>query len=400
MNGNVEQKAYCIGTVILILCFTGLGWQHLSSVQSQANGVQRQLTSDSAEATKQLATVVAQLKAQLDTNGTTSVAQKGARLEIALDIAQMKEMIGEIKVQLGSLTIHPTNDQPKPDGQGKNDEVRDDQEWQRGDSYEEWQRGIQQSERKVFSQNGEDGVIEYLFERLGTTDRYYVEFGTESGVEVNTRLLREQKGWSGLLMDGGNENKAINLHKAFLMPSTILELFNQFEVPKQFDLLSVDIDSYDLWVWRVLLIAGYRPRVVITEYNRNFMLGCYYTFPDPTGAKVHSWRPNDDRLFGASLSAMELLARQYGYVLVYADTLAINAFFVRGDLLPKDALVQVPISKISRPATMLHSKSNASRAELYVDFLEWSNVYEKSIMSNLGGELRKVRGKSVCMEHI
>ena len=65
-------------------------------------------------------------------------------------------------------------------------------------------------------------------------------------------------------MDGGNENKAINLHKAFLMPSTILELFNQFEVPKQFDLLSVDIDSYDLWVWRVLLIAGYRPRVVIT----------------------------------------------------------------------------------------------------------------------------------------
>ena len=97
---------------------------------------------------------------------------------------------------------------------------------------------------------------------------------------------------------------------------------------------------------------------------------------------------------------MELLARQYGYVLVYADKLAINAFFVRGDLLPKDALVQVPISKISRPATMLHSKSNASRAELYVDYLEWSNVYEKSIMSNLGGELRKVRGKSECMEQI
>ena len=316
-----------IGTIILVLCFTGLGWQHPFSVQTQLN------------------------------------------------------------------------DQPEPDGKGKPDEGTDVQEWQRGGSYQEWQRGIQKSERKVFSQNGEDGVIEYLFERLGTTDRYYVEFGTQSGVEVNTRLLREQRGWSGLLMDGGNQNKSINLHKAFVMPSTILELFSQFEVPKQFDLLSVDIDSYDLWVWRVLMIAGYRPRVVITEYNRNFMLGCYYTFPDPTGAKVHAWR-NKDRLFGASLSAMELLARQYGYVLVYADTLAINAFFVRGDLLPKDALDEVPISKINRPPNRLHGKSSASRAELYVDYLEWSNVYEKSIMSNLGGELPTVHDKSMCMEHI
>jgi hypothetical protein len=84
---------------------------------------------------------------------------------------------------------------------------------------------------------------------------------------------------------------------------------------KQFDLLSVDIDSFDLWVWRRLLYAGYRARVVVVEFNRNFEPGCFATFPDPTGTKPHVWA--GDMVFGASLDAMDLLARQHGYVLVY-----------------------------------------------------------------------------------
>ena len=64
-------------------------------------------------------------------------------------------------------------------------------------SFLAWQRTLESRERKVFSQQGEDGVLEAIFEYIGTTDKYYVEFGTESGVETNTRYLLEQKGWSG-----------------------------------------------------------------------------------------------------------------------------------------------------------------------------------------------------------
>ena len=159
----------------------------------------------------------------------------------------------------------------------------------------------------------------------------------------------------------------------------------------QFDLLSVDIDSYDLWVWRALLGAGYRPRVVMTEFNRNFRLGCYFTFPDPTGAVLHSWYPARDRLFGASLSALELLARQHGYVFVYATTEGINAFFVRGDLLPGTALADAPITQICKglpgckePST-LHRASTLDRADLYVDYLTWSHTYEGATMAAAPG---------------
>lgn len=61
---------------------------------------------------------------------------------------------------------------------------------------------IQNRESKLYSQNKEDGVIEYIFDNIGTTDKYYVEFGTENGNEINTRKLYEYYGWDGLLMDG------------------------------------------------------------------------------------------------------------------------------------------------------------------------------------------------------
>jgi len=109
-------------------------------------------------------------------------------------------------------------------------------------SFLAWQRTLESRERKVFSQQGEDGVLEAIFEYIGTTDKYYVEFDAESGVETNTRYLLEQKGWSGLLMDGGNENPSKNLHKEVILPSNIAELFEKYRVSQTFDLLSIDID--------------------------------------------------------------------------------------------------------------------------------------------------------------
>ena len=142
-----------------------------------------------------------------------------------------------------------------------------------------WLAWIFQHERRIFSQNKEDGVLQYIFQNIGTTDKYFVEFGVESGKERNTRYLQTFRGWKGLLMDGGYENDRINLHKEFINSTNILSLFEKYEVPKEFDLLSVDIDSCDLWVWKKIATV-HRPRVLVIEFNSNFKLYNYWTFPD------------------------------------------------------------------------------------------------------------------------
>lgn len=60
-------------------------------------------------------------------------------------------------------------------------------------------------EKKVYSQNGEDGIIEYIFSNIGTTNKFCVEFGVGNGFECNTVYLQEEKGWKGLMMDYGSD---------------------------------------------------------------------------------------------------------------------------------------------------------------------------------------------------
>ena len=86
-------------------------------------------------------------------------------------------------------------------------------------------------------------------------------------------LLREKKDWdvkASLLMDGGHENPEINLKKVIFWPDNILSLFEKFGVQKEFDFLSLDVDSYDWFMLEAILNGGYSPRVIICEYNSNF----------------------------------------------------------------------------------------------------------------------------------
>lgn len=189
-----------------------------------------------------------------------------------------------------------------------------------------WVEELNLREKKIFSQNGEDGIIEAIFERIGDGTKYYVEFGTENGDETNTRLLRELKNWKGLLMDGGHSNPAINLHKEFINASGICDLFKKYKVPSSFDLLSVDIDFFDFYVLKRILECGYKPRVLVVEYNS--ALGPYHS------ASVSNSLPEDTRwdgsnYFGASILAFTSMAKTYDFSLLYVDRLGINLFFVQ-----------------------------------------------------------------------
>ena len=180
-------------------------------------------------------------------------------------------------------------------------------------------------EKKIFSQNGEDGIIEAIFDHIGTRSKYYVEFGTESGTECNTRLLRDKKNWSGLLMDGEHENEAYNLHKEMIFPHNIVSLFRKYNVPKKFDLLSVDTDFKDWYILRNILKAGYRPRVIIAEVNSCLSAKKAITIPILTGRQTH-W--DNTTYFGFSIRAGWMLARHFGYSMVYCDLKFVNCFYV------------------------------------------------------------------------
>jgi len=180
-------------------------------------------------------------------------------------------------------------------------------------------------ERRSYSQNGEDGILKAIFRKIGTVNRFCVEFGVEDGTECNTRYLTEKLGWGSLLMDV-NAQAPPSVKKEFVTPENVNGLFKKYAVPEEFDLLSIDLDYSTYWVWKA--IEGYRPRVVAIEYNAlvppdKKMVVKY----DPTAV----WNDRDD-YFGASLSAIADLGRQKGYALVACDSMGVNAFLVREDI--------------------------------------------------------------------
>ncbi len=211
------------------------------------------------------------------------------------------------------------------------------------------------AERKVYSQNGEDGVIEAIFAAIGTTDRFCVEFGVENATECNSANLLEQ-GWTGLLMDpdGTSRNPRIAIKNEFITAENINDIFAKHHVPQVFDLLSIDIDGNDYWVWREL---RHQPRVVVIEYNASVPPEFRLVIPyDPK----FQWNGSD--YFGASLRALTELGDSKGYQLVHCERAGANAFFVARSELPPDFVAR-PLQEVYRPANYFY-EGVGHRAEL------------------------------------
>ena len=175
-------------------------------------------------------------------------------------------------------------------------------------------------EKSLYSQNGEDGILSKIFQLIQPITRYCVEFGADEGfTNSNTYLLRKQ-GWDCLLLDRMHEDPYINLHKEFITAENITALFDKYNVPHDFDLLSLDIDYNDFYVWKAL-DEKFKPAVVLIEYNASHF---------PNEDKVVKYLPyfcgDGTNYYGASILALYNLGRAKGYSLVYAENAGVNLF--------------------------------------------------------------------------
>ena len=197
-------------------------------------------------------------------------------------------------------------------------------------------------EFKVYSQWGEDGIIDYLTRKVDIKNNIFVEFGVENYLESNTRYLLVNKNWSGLVIDGDPANVSFikadplywrqNLKAdcAFITKENINELLKRNGLAGDIGLLSIDLDGNDYWVWREIEVIS--PRIVVIEYNYRFGVDKAVTIPYEANfvrRKAHY----SMIYFGASLQALVNLAKKKGYSFVGCNQHGLNAFFVRTDVL-------------------------------------------------------------------
>jgi len=191
--------------------------------------------------------------------------------------------------------------------------------------------GLHHFEYTIHSQNGEDGIIAEIFRRLEPEHRVFVEIGASDGAENCTANLVAQ-GWSGIWIEGDHKKveaarirttgRPVDVVEAFVDRESIVPILQASSTPDELDLLVIDIDGNDYWIWEEVA-TRYTPRVVVIEYNAVVGPRLQWTMPyNPT----HQW--NDTAWHAAGLAALERLGRRLGYVLVGCDSLGVNAFFV------------------------------------------------------------------------
>lgn len=211
--------------------------------------------------------------------------------------------------------------------------------------------------RRGYSQNGEEGVIEEIFRRIGTSNKFCVDLGAYNAIQSSNVAALLDDGWDGILIDGSakSENPRAIVHNHFITAENVNDILMQYNCPEEFDFLSIDLDGNDYWIWNAL---RFHPRVVCIEYNGHI---------PPDQSKVIEYEPNfiskNDDYFGASLAALSDLGNKKGYRLIYCDVAGVNAFFV--EYYSMDKFDSYEIEEIWRPLFFgPYSKSNLEMMDI------------------------------------
>ncbi len=224
---------------------------------------------------------------------------------------------------------------------------------------------IQDYEFKVTSQTGEDGIIQYLINKIPIKNKIFVEFGVESYTEANTRFLLQNENWSGLIIDGNPDYMEgvkksdlgwkydLTAISSFITKDNINEIITNAGIEDEIGILSVDIDGNDYWVLEAIYCVN--PQILIVEYNSLFGSTAKISVPYDENF-VRTEKHYSNLYYGASISALTELANKKGYSLMGSNKFGNNLFFVRQDY-------QSIENQISPQEAYVKSKFKESRDE-------------------------------------
>ncbi|CAL65532.1 hypothetical protein [Christiangramia forsetii] len=197
---------------------------------------------------------------------------------------------------------------------------------------------LSDAEFKVFSQWGDDGIIQYLINYLSIENKTFVEFGVEDYQEANTRFLLINDNWSGLVMDGSQQNISkirqdeifwkhdLRIKAGFITAENINELIKEEGIQGEIGLLHIDIDGNDYWIWKALEVVD--PIIMIVEYNSVF--GSERAITVPYSDDFYRFKAHYSGLYaGASLKALCDLGQMKGYDFIGSNSAGNNAYFVK-----------------------------------------------------------------------
>jgi hypothetical protein len=198
-------------------------------------------------------------------------------------------------------------------------------------------------EFRVFSQFGDDGIIDYLAEAIRPAASF-VELGTGDYTESNTRFLLVNRQWRGFICDGNTRlmkrvrqdtvtwQFGLTVADYFITKSNVNALLQEYGFTGELGLLSIDLDGNDWYIWDALTVVD--PAVVVMEYNAVFGDVAAVSVPYDDGFRRFAKEPTG-LYWGVSLPALQVLAERKGYAFVGCTSAGNNAYFVRKDLVDR-----------------------------------------------------------------
>lgn len=204
---------------------------------------------------------------------------------------------------------------------------------------------IQKKEFRVYSQFGDDGIIQWLIYALNIEKGNFIEFGVGDYYESNTHFLLINNRFSGFVMDGSKENVdtvrksemywryKLNAHQHFIDKDNVQSLLAESGF-KKIELLHIDLDGNDYWILDALDLSDLDPDILILEYNSTFGKKRAITVPYESNFNRMNAHYSG-KYFGASLSALNNLAAKKGYYFIGCNSAGNNAYFLANRLLSK-----------------------------------------------------------------
>lgn len=233
---------------------------------------------------------------------------------------------------------------------------------------------------RIFSQFDEDGIILFLLGVVGIGPAKFVEVGGGDGVGAsNCANLALNLGFDGLFIDGNQDlvKKGVKFYAecpdtsfypprfrhALVTKHNINEILSEAELEGEIDLLSIDIDGNDYWIWEVIKCV--QPRIVVVETHVEFGLRSIVV----PYKEDFVWQPGmHPHYLGASPVAMTKLADRLGYRLVGANRFGFNAFYLRKDL-GSDRIPEITVNDLFR-----HSR-NRERMQLFESMKDFEFIH-------------------------